>query len=119
MNTVQTKWGIHNVIVGTLSITTVKLKVKGSFPVHALPEEVKYYMTSKGVYIIKYEGLSSQSRHIVAKIVDVLASHARQQMEQKYARMRNPLAYDMMVMEAEYAQYQHSQMFDWAEDAEL
>jgi|688.fasta_scaffold378256_2 hypothetical protein len=119
MNTVQTKWGINNVIVGTLSITTVKLKVKGSFPVHALPEEVKYYMTSKGVYIIKYEGLSSQSRNTVARVVDVLASHARMQMEQKYARMRNPLAYDMMVMEAEYAQYQNSQMFDWAEDAEL
>jgi hypothetical protein len=40
-------------------------------------------------------------------------------MEQKYARMRNPLAYDAMQIEAEYAQYQHSQMFDWAEDAEL
>ena len=119
MNTVQTKWGINNVIVGTLSITTVKLKVKGSFPVHALPEEVKYYMTSKGVYIIKYEGLSSQSSHTVARIVDVLASHARLQMEQKYARMRNPLAYDMMVMEAEYEQHQHSHMLDWAEDAEL
>lgn len=119
MNTLQTKWGINNVVVGTLSITTIKLKVKGSFPVHTLPEEVKYYMTSKGVYIIKYEGLSSQSRHIVARVVDALASHARQQMEQKYARMRNPLAYDMMVMEAEYAQYQHSQAFDWEECAEL
>ena len=119
MNKIQAKWGINEVVVGSLHITTIKLRVKGSFPVHTLPEEVKYYMTSKGVYIIKYEGLSSQSRHIVARVVDALASHARQQMEQKYARMRNPLAYDMMVMEAEFAQYQHSQAFDWEECAEL
>jgi len=110
MNKVQTKWGISNIRVGNLELTTIKLKVKSSFPVELLPDGVNYYVNSKGYFIITHEVLSIHSRGVIKSIVDLLKNHSFNQVNAKYDRMQNPIAYDHKMMGADVDHY-----FDFAE----
>ena len=118
MNKVQTKWGINNVVVGNLSITTVKLKVTGDFPVRSLPEGVLYYRSGR-YFIINHAVVSSQGKDVINKIVDLLAQHAQSKLNSKYSRMRDPIAYDQLIFEqevlSEYDHYQNSMLGSEAE----
>lgn len=114
MSKIQTNWGISNIRVGNLELTTVKLKVKSSFPVELLPKGVNYYVNSKGYFIITHEVLSIHSMGVIKSIVDLLKNHSFNQVNAKYDRMQDPIAYDNKMMEA-HSDYHFDFDFDFAE----
>lgn len=78
-------YGINTVVVGTLYVTTVKLKVSNDFPFAKLPTEVVVYPAKGNYKIITYSALRTyESVTIVEKIGRLLKEHALNKLNAKY-----------------------------------
>lgn len=78
-------YGINTVVVGTLYLTTVKLKVSNNFPFAKLPTEVVVYPAKGNYKIITYSAIRTEySVMIVEKIGQLLKEHALNKLNAKY-----------------------------------
>jgi hypothetical protein len=98
---IKINYGINSVLVGTVTVTTIKLRVNRDFPFEQLPDSVRYHRLSSGKWEILYQGTGETARGVVQGVIKALHAHAQQKLNAKYNRMKNPIAYDLEL------EYQH------------
>jgi hypothetical protein len=82
--------GINSVEIGNVTVTSVNLRVKDSFPVKRLPKEIiRSKATGKNLkeyYQLAYTGVDSKvNRRVIKRLGVLLREHAQKQLDEKYA----------------------------------
>ena len=81
----KVSYGINTMVIGTISVTTLKLKVANSFPFSKLPKEVRTSPAKGNCTILLYCALNtSESNEIVASVGRLLKEHALNKLNAKY-----------------------------------
>lgn len=111
---IKINYGINAVLVGTVTVTTIKLRVNSDFPFEQLPDIVRYHRLRTGKWEILYQGTGESARVVVQGVIKALRAHAQQKLDSKYNRMKNPVAYDLELeyeREVDEREYYDAQLF--------